>query len=185
MRRVCTYAGFRGSRRAIFPVAVKERRGDWRARQSHSLPPIRLRKRLRPADSGAPHRVLALSSARITRAIRRAHFHGLERVRRSALSAQRSPLTGCRQKECRSTSYDDFFAGFKFGDAAGFFATFEENLPVCGGFGSPRILIRLRPSPDLRAIMFPNCRRQICLTAVFIHRKRERFTDYVALVRRQ
>ena len=132
-----------------------------RARRSRSLPPIRLRKRLRPADSGAPHRVLALSSARITRAIRRAHFHGLERVRRSALSAQRSPLTGCRQKECRSTTYDDFFSGFKFGDAAGFFATFEENLPVCGGFGSPRILIRLRPSPDLRAIMFPNCLRPI------------------------
>src|ERR1700743_3459966 len=69
-----------------------------------------------------------------------------------------------------STGYDDFFAGFKFGDAAGFFTTFEENLPVCGAFGSPRILIRFRPSPDLRAIMFPNCRRQICLTAVFIHR---------------
>ena len=27
-----------------------------------------------------------------------------------------------------------FFAGFTFGSLTGFFATFEENLPVCGGF---------------------------------------------------
>jgi hypothetical protein len=56
---------------------------------------------------------------------------------------------------CGSTAYDGFFAGFKFGDAAGFFATFEENLPVCEGFGSPRILIRLHPFCSPRAIMFP------------------------------
>jgi hypothetical protein len=55
------------------------------------------------------------------------------------------------------TAYDGFFAGFEFGDA-GFFATFEENLPVCGGFGSPRILMRLRPS-CVESNCFQNSRR--------------------------
>jgi hypothetical protein len=41
----------------------------------------------------------------------------------------------------RGLTYNDFFAGFNFGNAPGFFATFEENLPVGAGFGSPRILI--------------------------------------------
>lgn len=37
--------------------------------------------------------------------------------------------------------YDDFFAGFGVG--SGSFATLDENWPVCGGFGLPRILILL------------------------------------------
>jgi hypothetical protein len=35
----------------------------------------------------------------------------------------------------------DFFAGFGFDRVSGNFATFDENSPVCGGFGFPRILI--------------------------------------------
>src|ERR1700722_9112156 len=42
-----------------------------------------------------------------------------------------------------STAYDDFFAGFGFGSATGSFATLDENLPVCGGLGLPRILMLL------------------------------------------
>jgi hypothetical protein len=40
-------------------------------------------------------------------------------------------------------AYDGFFAGFRSGSATGFFATLDENLPVWGGFGSPRILMLL------------------------------------------
>src|ERR1039457_4471350 len=48
-----------------------------------------------------------------------------------------------RRRHEQSTAYYDFFAGFRFGSATGFFATLDENLPVCGGFGSPRILTLL------------------------------------------
>src|ERR1039457_491260 len=48
-----------------------------------------------------------------------------------------------RRRHEQSTAYYDFFAGFRFDSATGFFATLDENLPVCGGFGSPRILMLL------------------------------------------
>src|SRR5208282_1921407 len=46
-----------------------------------------------------------------------------------------------RQNQVIDARYEDFFAGFGFGCATGAFTTFEENSPVCGGFGFPRILI--------------------------------------------
>ena len=39
--------------------------------------------------------------------------------------------------------YGDFFAGFGFGFATGSFVALDENFPVCGGFGFPRILTLL------------------------------------------
>ena len=51
-----------------------------------------------------------------------------------------SKLCGEKRHE-QSTVYDDFFAGFGLG--SGSFATLDENWPVCGGFGLPRILILL------------------------------------------
>jgi hypothetical protein len=46
-----------------------------------------------------------------------------------------------RGRHEQSIAYDDFFAGFGF--TAGSFATLDENLPSCGGFGLPRILMLL------------------------------------------
>lgn len=40
----------------------------------------------------------------------------------------------------QSTAYG-FFAGFRFGFTTGFFTTLDENVPVCRGFGLPRILM--------------------------------------------
>jgi hypothetical protein len=37
--------------------------------------------------------------------------------------------------------YTGFFAGFGFVCATGSFTIFDENSPVCGGFGFPRILM--------------------------------------------
>lgn len=48
--------------------------------------------------------------------------------------------------------YDVFFAGF--GLVTGALTTFDENVPVCGGFGFPRILIT-----SLRFLLFG--RRQV------------------------
>jgi hypothetical protein len=48
-----------------------------------------------------------------------------------------------RRQHEQSTAYDDFFAGFGFGFATVCFATLDENIPSCGGFGLPRILILL------------------------------------------
>jgi hypothetical protein len=48
-----------------------------------------------------------------------------------------------RRRHEQSIAYDDFFAGFGFGSEAGSFATLDENLPSCGGFGFPRILMLL------------------------------------------
>jgi hypothetical protein len=56
----------------------------------------------------------------------------------SILSSRRARL-----RHEQSIGYDDFFAGFGFGSATGSFATLDENLPSCGGFGLPRILILL------------------------------------------
>jgi hypothetical protein len=41
-------------------------------------------------------------------------------------------------RRCHVGAYDDFFAGFRFAFATGFFATLDENLPVWGDLGSPR-----------------------------------------------
>jgi len=41
----------------------------------------------------------------------------------------------------KPSAYDDFFTGFGFGCVTGAFTTFDENSPVCGGFGFPRILM--------------------------------------------
>jgi hypothetical protein len=54
-----------------------------------------------------------------------------------------SSMAASRRRHEQSIAYDDFFAGFGFGSAAGYFATLDENFPSCGGFGLPRILILL------------------------------------------
>ena len=46
-----------------------------------------------------------------------------------------------RRRPLSNARYADFFAGFGFGCATGDVTTFDENSPVCGGFGFPRILM--------------------------------------------
>ncbi len=86
-----------------------------------------------------------------------------------------------RGRHEQSTAYDDFFAGFGFGSATGSFATLDENLPSCGGFGLPRILTLLFAIGYLRAICptlylpwrrsFSCQLRAVCLDAPFGRRE--------------
>jgi len=52
-------------------------------------------------------------------------------------------LQGKWHEHNQKRAYGDFFAGFRVGFATGSFTSFDENSPVCGGFGFPKILILL------------------------------------------
>jgi hypothetical protein len=68
---------------------------------------------------------------------------GARRQERLVVSSMAASGTNSRSRYEQSTAYGDFFAGFGFGSATGSFATLDENVPVCGGFGLPRILMLL------------------------------------------
>jgi hypothetical protein len=77
-------------------------------------------------------------------------------MRRKASPPWRRPSSTKRERpevnSCLKFAYDDYFSGSGFGTGTGAFTTFDENSPVCGGFGFPRTLMTsLQSSPLARA----------------------------------